>query len=122
MVNNQNMHPVYDLATVKAYVLRGDFELVNRRARDNYKSLSWSTCQLKALVKALNVRSHYRGSAFAQKTSIGEIDVDKYVIRFDEDELVEDRSPNGLEFFIKLAIQPEEPNVAIISFHLSGQP
>ena len=60
------------------------------------------------------------GSKQAQQSEVGELDVDVYLIKFDEDSLAENRS--GLEFYIKLAIDPEEPTVAIVSFHLSGSP
>lgn len=78
-------------------------------------------CGLLMGIQALSVQKHFQKSHFGQASQIGEIDVDAYAICFNEDDLKEDRY-NGLEFFIKLAIDPEEPLTAIVSFHLSGSP
>lgn len=121
MVNNQNRKPLYDLAQIKALVINGDFELVNRRARDNFKSLVWTTEHMKGLIRALNVQRHFKKTYFGCSSELGEIDADGYCIFFNEDDKIEDRT-NGIEIFIKLAIDPEDPSTAVVSFHLSGQP
>jgi len=120
MVNNRTCRPLYDLTLVQAFVAESNFEVVNSRAREHMKNLAWSSSELRALVSALRVDRHYKGSKQAQQSEVGELDVDVYLIKFDEDSLAENRS--GLEFYIKLAIDPEEPTVAIVSFHLSGSP
>lgn len=121
MVNNPNKQPVHDLSKIKALVAGGEFELVNRRARDNFKSLAWTTAHLKRLIEALCVQRHFVKTYFACSSEIGTVDADGYRIFFNEDEMIEGRA-SDLEFFIKLAIDPDNPSTTIISFHLSGQP
>lgn len=121
MVNNQSKQPAHDLSKIKAMVAGGEFELVNRRARDNFKSLAWTTAHLKGLIEALCVQRHFVKTYFACGSEIGTVDADGYRIFFNEDEMIEGRD-NDLEFFIKLAIDPDNPSTTIISFHLSGQP
>lgn len=121
MVNNQSRQPAHDLAQIKLLVANGDFELVNRRAMNNFKSLAWTTAHMKGLISALSVQRHFVKTYFGCSSEIGDIDADGYRISFNEDDKIEDHA-HGIEFFIKLAIDPDEPSTAIVSFHLSGQP
>lgn len=121
MVNNTHKKPLHDLAAINTLVAARAFELVNPRARRNYKELAWKTLHMQGLVAALNVDRHFRKTKCGMGSELGLLDVDCYVIPFNEDELREDRE-DGIEFWIELAMDPLDPTVAIVSFHLSGQP
>jgi hypothetical protein len=118
MVNNRSTSPLYDLSIIQQYVMQDSFELVTDGAQTSYKELAWKTADFKAIISCLDVSRHFRGIARNMQTNIGLIDVDKYRIFYDEDCKKEDRR-NGLEFFFKLALDPECPQTVVISVHLS---
>jgi len=114
--------PLYDLGTIQRLVAQRAFLLVNERCRRNYKELAWGAKQMQALIAALRTgRPHYRKSRCGMDSDWGPLDVDCYVLRFNEDGLREDRR-HGLEYWLELALPAGDPRVAIVSFHLSRQP
>lgn len=122
MVNNKSHLPLYDLKQIQGLVRDRQYKVVNRRARNNLASLGWDTACVQAFVASLYAdRPCFVKTKRQMKTAIGEIDVDCYVQSFNEDTLCEDRQ-DGLEFWIELAIDPDDPAAAIVSIHLSGQP
>lgn len=118
MVNNKNRTPHYDLDQIKAYVQQRQFDLVTSSARKDYKELGWTIEKFIAIVECLNVSCHFHKTHHQMTTDIGPITADAYRICFEEDALKEDRA-HGIMFFLKLAIDPEQPGTAVVSFHLS---
>jgi hypothetical protein len=118
--------PKYDLARIQELVRQGNWAWANDSARTNFWELNWTNAKFEALLCSLRQTD-------AKKTSLGQtvlkgfgkarqIDVDHYVIRWEEVSETRCSEPSGLSFFIKIAIDSpgDKPDrVAIVSFHLS---
>ena len=124
MVNFQSDLPLYELSLVQSLVRTGAFTLANSRARTSASELGWDSVMLMDFVCALK-KKHFHRRYPKTKAFDGrkEFDTDGYKMRFNEDDRREGTSTD-LMFWIKIAIEDLGTNerVAIVSFHLDGQP
>lgn len=127
--------PLYDIVIAKTLVAQGEYELVTGSARRDSKNLQWESKDHAAIFNLLDIDRHFIRSPTGQTTEWGPLDCDQYRINVVELDRVEDYKPSSpdeppirearskyeqsLECFVKFAIDPVNPSVAVVSIHQS---
>jgi stress response protein SCP2 len=118
--------PLYDLEQIKRVVAEGKVHLANERVERSLLALGWKVAKLHALLQCIDVEKHFHRSHTGMRAYDGrmELDVDAYKICFDEDQECEGARSRDCIFYMKLALREQRNGdvVAVVSFHLDGQP
>jgi Motility quorum-sensing regulator, toxin of MqsA len=110
----------YSLSDIQALVRAGDWEPANERVNRTLEKLAWQNETLAELIACLTHRD-FQKCVPNCKSWVGLRNCDQYAICWDEEQLC--RASDGLEFFLKLAIAKRSTDyVAVVGFHLSGEP
>jgi hypothetical protein len=118
--------PLYDLDQIKRVAAEGKVHLANERVERNLLELGWSVSKLRALLQCIDAEKHFHRSHTGMRAYDGrmELDVDAYEVCFDEDRECEGKRSRDCFFYMKLALRELRNGdvVAVVSFHLGGQP
>ena len=116
MVANGGEKPLYSLATVKALVRTGAYQVVTRKAQNDYAALGFSSTQFEAVINAL-MGNHFLGVIPDCRASAKwSLDCDSYRIEIDRNSLVP-RRQGGTYLYLKFGVTGSAQLVAFFSCH-----
>lgn len=137
MVNNHPVQSLFDLSDVRRFAKDKKFALVTKRARHRLQDLEWSSRHVVELFDLLN-EGHFQCIERGMQTDEGPLDCDSYCIRVIELDRLEEYDCNDPEsrllreatsretatpFYIKFSFDTHlDPEIAIVSIHISGAP